>query len=87
MINLDDYSTDSADLFAFWAKHQNGRRSRELFPDRPKGSRRATADLANYAANKGTAMGCRLRGSILAAQYYESICERIYKTLPDFARW
>lgn len=87
MLNLDDYSTESADLFAFWAKHQAGRRSRDLFPDKPAGARRATADLANYAANKGTAMDCRRRGDIQTAQMYESICERIYQGLPGFARW
>jgi hypothetical protein len=83
--NLDCQSSD--DLMAFWLRHQRGRKVRELFPAGGKGTRRATADLANYASNKATAQDCRLRGDIKAALIYEGICDRIYDRLPEFARW
>ena len=83
--NLDDISADEA--FAFWAKHQRGRNARELFPAGGKGTRRATSDLASYAANIGTAKQCRARGDIEIAQQYERIAQRIYDRLPEFARW
>lgn len=38
----------------FWMKHQQGKRYRELFPNGGKGTKRAAADLANYASNKAT---------------------------------
>jgi hypothetical protein len=75
------------ELMAFWQAHQNGRRFAELFPGRPAGTRRAVADLANYAANKATAIACRMRGDIQTALQYEDICDRIYNDLPAFARW
>lgn len=86
-INLDDAFTGTAGYMDFWNKHQGGRKHRELFPAGGKGTRKATADLANYASNKATAMGCRLRGDIEGALMYEAICDRIYQGLPDFARW
>lgn len=86
-INLDGLTTDPDTLMRWWATHQRGRNARELFPSRRAGYRRATADLANYAANKSTAMSCRLRGDISTAEVYEHICERIYRRLPEWARW
>jgi hypothetical protein len=83
--NLD--CMPEGELVSFWAKHQNGRAARELFPAGGKGTRRAAADLANYASNRAAACGCRLRGDISRAQMYEGICERIYAGLPAFARW
>lgn len=85
MENFDSMPAD--ELMQFWLKHQGGRAYRELFPDGGKGTKRATSDLANYASNKATAMGCRERGDIRTAQMYESICDRIYDSLPSFARW
>lgn len=83
--NLD--SLDRNDLMTFWYTHQNGREYRALFRDGGKGTRRATADLANYAANKATAMRCRETGDIPGALMYEGIADRIYTKLPPFARW
>lgn len=83
--NLDAESID--DLMTFWNKHQSGRASRELFPDGGRGSKTATADLANYASNKATAMRCRLAGNITGALQYEGICDRIFDRLPQIARW
>jgi hypothetical protein len=74
----------------WWYTH-SGSRARtsgmQLFPERPKGYVAATRALANYAANKSTAMRCRAKGEVQTAIMYEEICERIYKHLPEFARW
>jgi hypothetical protein len=43
--------------------------------------------LANYACNKACAMRCRLDGDIVQAINYETICDRIYQTLPEDLRW
>lgn len=83
--NLDCETADTC--FSFWAKHQRGRASRDLFPDGGKQTRRATADLASYASNIGAAKQCRIRGDIPTALMYEGIAERIYQSLPAFARW
>jgi len=83
--NLD--CQEPEDLMAFWSRHQAGRRYRLIFPDGGRGRKRATADLANYASNKATAVACRLRGEINTAGVYEAICERIYNGLPQWARW
>jgi hypothetical protein len=83
--NLDAETPDA--LLAFWQRHQRGRFARELFPDSGKGTRKATADVANYAANRATAMQCRLRGDVATALSYERICDAIYQRLPTFARW
>jgi hypothetical protein len=84
--NLDAVNTPES-LMAFWAMHQQGRQYRKVFPEGGKGTKRAVADLANYASNKATAIGCRLRGDIGSAIMYENICDGIYRKLPDFARW
>lgn len=83
--NLDCVSAE--ELWAFWREHSGGRAYRVLFPAGGTGTKRATADLACYASNKATAMSCRLRGDIQAAQMYEGICDRIYRKLPGFAAW
>lgn len=83
--NLDAMFPD--DLRNFWFHHQRGRNYLELFPHGGKGTRGATADLANYAANKATAMECRQRGEIDRARMYEDIADRIYNGLPSWAKW
>jgi hypothetical protein len=82
--NLDCMSLP--DLMGFWAKYQSGRCYRDLGIS-GKGAKRAAGDVANYAANKATAMQCRLRGDIQTAIMYESICDRIYSDLPASLRW
>lgn len=84
MDNLD--CMDEGDLMRFWFVNQNGRTARKLYPG-VRGARRAVANLANYASNKATAMQCRARGDISGAEYYENICERIYRDIPTYARW
>jgi hypothetical protein len=86
-INLDCHTIDAAELMSFWFRHQGVRRYRDLFPQGGKGTKRATADLANYASNKATAMLCRMRCDTTAALVYERICDDIYDRLPPFAKW
>ncbi len=85
-LNLDCDAGGAPYLMAFWFRYQGGQGYRELFPAGGKGTKRATADLANYASNKATAMSCRLRGDINTAVMYEDICDRIYARLPDWAK-
>lgn len=87
-INLDGFAT-ADELMEFWNVYHRGgrRRGAELFPSRPAGYLSATRALANYAANKATAMRCRARGDIGIAAHYERIAARIYDGLPAFARW
>ena len=56
-------------------------RWRELFPEGGKGTRAATADLANYAANRATLLAC-LRNGSAAAHTYETICTHILRAHP-----
>jgi hypothetical protein len=85
MENLD--CLPQSELMEFWQTHQGGRKYRLIFPDGGTGTMRAVADLANYAANKATAMACRERGQIQTAMQYESICDSIYAGLPDDCKW
>lgn len=87
-INLDDSMT-ADELFAFWNQHQRPTKAQRiaLFGQAGKGTVVAAKSLANYAANKGTAMQCRERGTIETALQYERICDKIYATLPEFAKW
>lgn len=85
--NLDGMSKD--ELMSFWAginKHPK-QRAKELFPTMPNGYVKTTKHLASYAANKSAAIHCRLTGAIKGAICYEGICERIYSSLPDYAKW
>lgn len=92
LTNIPDviYNGDDADaLMAFWSlAHDRSHGTAALiFPEKPKGYVRATKDLAHYAANKATAVRLRLEGKIDRALYYESIAERIYNNLPEYAKW
>lgn len=89
-VNLD--GENSEDLMQFWAwGGASGttlyRAARAIFPDRPRGYVSATGSLRGYASNKATAMSCRSRGDIRAAQVYEAICEAIFEDLPQWAKW
>lgn len=86
-LNLDN--EDSATLMSFWARTNSVRPiafAKQLFPNREKGYVAATKSLGHYASNKATAIDCRLRGDIPAALMYESICDRIYRELPAWAK-
>jgi hypothetical protein len=89
--NLDNQFSED-ELMDLWADFNRPTKDllALLWPGRkepPSGARRALKDMANYASNKATAMRERLKGAIPTAQMYESICERIYDDLPDWARW
>lgn len=84
--NLDAATEDQ--LGRAWYVFQNDPQiARLMFPGRPAGYRRATELLAAYAINRKCAVRARLAGKIVTAEGYELICERIYKSLPSFARW
>ena len=85
--NLD--AMNDADLMAFWMRYQNRQTRKDaaaLVGRRPRYTIIA-ADLGAYAANKATAITCRLRGDIQAALVYERICDIIYSDLPSDCRW
>jgi hypothetical protein len=84
-MNLD--GLDTSELMPFWNTHKRGRNARVLFPQGGKGTRRATADLANYASNMHAARTSRARGDIMTALMYEGIAQRIYDELPSWAQW
>ncbi len=59
--------------------------------NQPVGDLRQVADvlqlLADYAAAKAQAMDNRLAGHITTAVKIENHCDRLYRTLPRWARW
>jgi hypothetical protein len=91
--NLDCMTRD--ELRDFWAKYCRGTPRKDAakllgFTEaqaKPKGYTNAVASLAAYAINKSAAISCRERGDIQAALAYETICDRIYEALPEYARW
>ena len=86
-LNLD--AMNEADLWDMWARthHHPVIEARRIFPSRPTGYVAATKSLGNYASNKSVAVSARIAGNIQTAMIYETICERIYESLPGFARW
>lgn len=72
---------------AAYRRHPNMAVARSLFPERPKGYMAATAALGHYAHNKAVAMRERAAGRIETAVVYETICDRIYERLPEYARF
>lgn len=86
--NLDSMSVE--ELRAFANDIGNGVRpiaaARRMFPGRGEGAVNATKSLRNYAMNKLTAMTLRAEGKVEEARKYEEICDRIYNSLPDWAR-
>jgi hypothetical protein len=61
--------------------------ARVFFDDSPKGYVRATRDIGVYAASLGSAIECRLKGDLAQAEIHQASAERVYATLPKFARW
>lgn len=43
--------------------------------------------LANYCDYKGRAVYYRRTGLVVAAKNLEEACDRIYRKLPEWARW
>jgi len=83
--NLDCMEPD--DLWALFETSRTRKAAREMFPDRPTGYVSATINIAHYACNKSVAMKLRAAGDIATAEVYETICQRIYAMLPEWARW
>lgn len=83
-----DAENDVEKLREFAVKHEGGKRLKDLFPSGGEGTKNATADLANYAWNKLTAIECRKgpKRKVADALQYEAICDRIYSTLPKWAK-
>ena len=72
--NLD--AMNETDLMKFWNKYQNCTKrseAEELIGDRRPGFTNIAKSLGAYASNKATAISCRTRGDISAAQVYEKI--------------
>lgn len=86
-MNLDAMDQDELSAFHQRLSQHLITEARTLFPERPRGYIWAARTLRRYAINKRTAMKLRLDGKIGAALRYEEICDRIYETLPAFARW
>ncbi|MHC4371777.1 MAG: hypothetical protein ACYSW8_29550 [Planctomycetota bacterium] len=84
--NLD--AMDMSHLYKFIAATRGirpYRAARRMFGEVPAYA--TVVALHNYARNKVTAMACRERGDIATALMYEGICETIYDSLPEYARW
>jgi hypothetical protein len=77
-----------AELMAFWSKWHTATRAQAVtLVGVRKSAPKLTHILANYACNKACAMGCRLKGDIIQALNYETICDRIYQSLPTDLKW
>jgi hypothetical protein len=85
--NLDAMS--DRELMDFWLVYRSPSRkdAEALIGDRRKGYTGLASSLAGYASNKATAITCRERGDIRAAQIYEQICDFIYEKLPEDILW
>ncbi len=88
--NLDAMSYDA--LIEFHCLHKRGSEWASLFPDEQysvagMSLSKAEEALAVYADNKALAILYRIRANIHRAQEQERFCEKIYKELPNFAKW
>lgn len=88
MENLDSMTSDELWTFALAISGVRPiRKARELFPDKPERYVETTKRLSGYAANKAIAQQLRIAGKIDTAMIYETICDRIYRELPGYAKW
>ena len=58
-----------------------------IFDGKPEGYADAVKALCKYARNLAVARASRLHGDIQTALLHEGSCDRIYNSLPDYARW
>lgn len=90
--NLSDFNPDamSPDEIKQWLDFigvgQRPQVAKQWFPG-VKGQFKHTRNIRNYLWNKLTAISLRVEGNIESARQYEAICERIYATLPESAKW
>lgn len=84
--NLDAMTGD--ELAAFLTEYGSCSRTHAAkLVGKRKGYTSVANSVVNYAANKNAAIYCRLRGDIVQAMNYETICERLYQALPADIRW
>lgn len=81
---LDDYDAD--ELWKFFQRHKGGNHYKELFPESGKGAKKAAADLASFAAYSSYGKTSRLNGNVRDALHYEREADKIYKSLPHWAK-
>ena len=84
--NLDDISLEELNNLRIVFRDRPEEVARFVFPD--KDDRTETVmSLYLYTTNKVYARGSRLAGLIQDALRDEDECERIYSSLPDYAKW
>ena len=79
--NIDDMSLDPKDLDIYADNLQ------ELSKTFTGDDSRIARKLSSYARWKAQAMRYRLSGQIVSAKCIEDVCDQIYKSLPNYARW
>lgn len=83
------FASELSDLIEFigpgdWPAPQ----AADLFPDHPGPDRiRAAVAIRQYATHKLRAMARRSIGEIDKALTEEATCDRLYRQLPDWAKW
>ena len=85
--NLDAMNVDELRDISNKLSRPSRKVAAELFPAKPRGYVKAAQRLSFYASNRSAAMYSRRRGNLENATMYEGICERIYKSLPAYAKW
>jgi hypothetical protein len=85
--NLDCMAPEEVAVFADRYRGASEENAAELFPSRPDGFVQAARTLATYAAHKSMAMHHRVHGRVTLAEEMESLAERVFARLPEFARW
>lgn len=85
-LNLDSMTTDELRAFVSYLHSEPIHAARGLFPNRPAGYVKAARILSQYAWNAIFARNYRRDGDIVGAVYCETACDRLYNSLPDFAK-
>jgi hypothetical protein len=85
--NLDAIDRDALQAFAAKYSVATAPVAAELFPDKPRKYARVARDLAEYATLRLAALRHRELGRVAKATAIEETCDRIYNTLPAYARW
>lgn len=86
-LNPDCMSTDEImEWINFIGQGLKPQVAKQWFPEM-KGQFKHTRNVRNYLWNKLTAIHCREMGMIQQAIKYETICDSIYASLPESAKW
>lgn len=78
--NLDCMDEDELRAYARTLKHAIGR-------ERSRVMRRVLGKLISYARLKGEAMFEYKAGNMMMGAAVDAVCDRVYHSLPAFARW